>query len=91
VCYGRSDAPTFASLERILKAGGGLKLKRTAQGVLPAPAAPPAAVAAGSSRRKSKGAASAAKVKAKQAPASSDDASTANLAIIGPDKAEDDK
>lgn len=76
VFYGSSDAPPFASLARMLKAGGGQVLRKTP----PYTSCLPAAGAKG----KGKGRASAAAAAASQA-------GMANLAVIGTDKTAQDR
>lgn len=99
VFYGSSEAPSFASLSRMLKAGGGMVLRKAPPytSCLPAPTTTTAAAGGGKKGakgggRKSRGSAVASPAAA--AAGGSDSGSGegfANLAVIGPDKASEDR
>lgn len=84
VFFGSSDAPPFSSLVRMLKAGGGLVLRRSPpySSCLPDASAP----TAGKAVRKKQGETPRKQPKATAAAA----AATANLAVIGPDRQDKD-
>lgn len=85
IFYGSSDAPSFASLARMLKAGGGQVLRKVPPytSLLPAAAGESKAGRAKAARkvRSSSGAAG----------TGSQGSGAANLAVIGPDKSSDDR
>lgn len=89
VFYGSSDAPSFDTLAHVLKAGGGKLLRRSPPYSAVLPDAAAAAAAGGSSnkggagKRGSKVAAAAAEA---TGAAATVDGDVANLAVIGPDK-----